>query len=1082
MGRDARSILGGLAIGAGFLFPGLGAIGTLLKIGGFLIMPSARQKGKSGRQEGAQFSATSTVQGLPIVYGTARFAPGYADTRVDESSTDDKDLWIVLPICHGGRRTGGSGGINAVTKVWFDGELAVDGGVVEAGFSGFLDYYEHLGTDDQNVDAAINAVFPTEWPATSKGRQVAYIVLNLTYDLDVYPNDLPNIVVEVEGNQVYDHRDTNWKHSTNPSLCIRDYMLSGVFGANITESTIDEDWFDDAANFCDELVTIPNGAGGSTTQKRFECNGTLDPTNTPEENLEALKTSCRGEIIFQGGKYRLWIPQNTNAETFELTEDNIIGDVQYASGGIDYAANIMRGLFIDADQEYRPNQIQFPEAGATNDYLTADNDFESPRDMELPFTTDEYMTQQICQVALNESRQDITCVLMAKEEALKLEVGVVVKVTLSTPGWSQKEFWVIGLFIGIDDELQVALREYDDSAYAYTTMSDKPAAPDTNLPSLRSISAPIGLTLLSDGTTASNPGEGSIIPRIKVTWAKPPNEPFMKYTEIFARLDGESDWISKGQVDVRDVQEFFVLDVDSGETWDVAVQAVNNIGVRSILDEDSVVVSDGGFANPIPDNVNSVDLSLEADDLDVEFADGEKDIQWTLINLVLDVEYAKDARFKLFEFRLYNALDTDDQIVVETAVGEDLGGDVYRLANEVSRRTGARDGTWTAEVRVRNIDGQVSAAFVSDSATYVPVALDVDADGARRGKLATLPDGRVDPDLQQDDVQKRGRTLISGDGTPTGQSGTTGSGDSNQITDQEVMCNTGDDSRKLSAGAVETVITPSGNLGEDVGQVTGGETRRLASGHQGGTAKDGDAVVFDPAYNNVPTVIFTPKGFVPYDPDDNLDWDGGGFVADQVQYQEIEPLNLSASGFDMRARLRLKAAQTGRTDDFADGAGRILDAIGETREANLDPAAAAADLYTIHFKVELEAENLFGQPVDALLNVAIDTNDGGGWVERLVIAYSLYQDELPSASHTWVLESRSITVSGLALDDDVRLRLKSEARGPKTAWVTMEVTAFNKDTDGDAENGVTYTTAADAVADCTPDVEDGVPWEAFEVT
>ena len=600
MGRTARTIIGAASIGAGFIFPGLGtvvgiSISSVLKTGGILMMPAARRKGKSEKQEGTRFSITSTTQGLPIVYGTARFAPGFADTRVDENSTDDKDLWLVLPICHGGRRTGASGGINDVTKVWFDDQLAVDGGAVQAAFikdgTPMLEYYEHAGTDDQNVDAAINAALAAEWPATSKGRQVAYIVLKLVYDLDIYPNDMPNIVVEVEGNQVYDPRDTNWKFSTNPALCIRDYMLSGVFGGNIAEANIDEAWFATAANFCDELVTIPDGVGGSTTQKRFECNGTLDPNNSPEENLEELKTSCRGDIIFQGGKYRLWIPEAATAQTFELTEDNIIGDVQYAVGGIDYAANIIRGAFIDGNQEYRPNQVQFPEPGAANSYLTADNDFESIRDVELPMTTDEYMAQQICQVALNESRQDITCVLTAKEEALKLEVGTVVKVTLSTPGWSQKQFWVDGIFIGMDDEIRVALREYDVTAYSYLTMSDKASAPDTNLPSPYSVAAPTGLTLLSDATTKLIGGAGETVPRVKVTWTRS-SHTFLSYEEVFARVSGGAEYESIGRVDERDTKEIFVSPVEAGETWQVAVQAVNNIGRRSTLVTDTVVVPD----------------------------------------------------------------------------------------------------------------------------------------------------------------------------------------------------------------------------------------------------------------------------------------------------------------------------------------------------------------------------------------------------------------------------------------------------------------------------------------------------------
>lgn len=622
MGRDTRKVLAGAMVLGGMFVPGAWTVlgmsaSSLLKAGGLLLYPTARRRGKAASQDGAQVSTGTTVRPLPVVYGTARFGVSLVDVRVDESSTNDKDLWIVAALCHGGRHSGAiDSGINDVTKVWFDDRLAVDGGVVESDFSGYLDYYEHDGTDVQNVDANINAVFPTAWPATSKGRQVAYLVLRLTYDRDVYPNDMPNIVVEVEGNQVYDTRDSQWKFSINPALCVRDYLLSDVYGCAVPAAKIDDTSFEAAANYCDELVSVPDGAGGSTTQKRFEANGALDPDASTETNLDALLSSCRGRLVYQGGKYRLVITQSQAAETFELDASNIVGDWEFFSGGIDYAANVVRAQFIDAAQDYRPNEVRFPEPGAANSYLTADNDFESSRDLELPMTTDYYMAQQICQVVLNESRQDITCAVTVKEEALKLEVGSVVKVTAATPGWDQKQFWVDGVFIGDDDLVRLLLREYDSSAYSYFTMSDKASAPDTNLPNPFDVAAPTGLTLLSDATTLINPGQGTKIPRIKVTWTRP-DDPFVEKIEVLARLNGGSDWAPVARVDADDAQLAYVLDVDAGETWEVGVRSVNTLRRRSALVTDTVVVSAGTFSWDAPSDPSSITLAVTVDELEI---------------------------------------------------------------------------------------------------------------------------------------------------------------------------------------------------------------------------------------------------------------------------------------------------------------------------------------------------------------------------------------------------------------------------------------------------------------------------------
>ena len=52
----------------------------------------------------------------------------------------------------------------------------------------------------------------------------------LNFDSDVYPNGVPNIIVEVEGKKVFDPRTSGTAHSRNPALCIRDYLTNSDYG------------------------------------------------------------------------------------------------------------------------------------------------------------------------------------------------------------------------------------------------------------------------------------------------------------------------------------------------------------------------------------------------------------------------------------------------------------------------------------------------------------------------------------------------------------------------------------------------------------------------------------------------------------------------------------------------------------------------------------------------------------------------------------------------------------------------------------------------------------------------------------
>lgn len=267
-------------------------------------------------------------------------------------------------------------------------------------------------------------------------------------------------------------------------------------------------------------------------------------------------------------------------------------------------------------------------------------------------------------------------------------------------------------------------------------------------------------------------------------------------------------------------------------------------------------------------------------------------------------------------------------------------------------------------------------------------------------------------------------------------------------------------------------------LDEDARQTDGVTARVLAKGHQAGQAQDGDAVSFNPAFQNPPMVVM--RGGISYEPRSGQ-W-SPSYDSAKPQYDDMEPVNLSASGFTLRARLRQKGAQTGQSDNFSPS-DNALDALDETTEADLDPAGAAGDQYTIHYSVMLQIVCPIASgkpPVTASITVAIDSNDGGGWVERAAVTYAetAYWEDCLGADYVefnWTHEQRTITVSGLGVNDDIRIRIKA---------VTGQVYAFEVHgfhSTPDASAGVTYNTASDAVASKTPDAEDLVQWEALTV-
>jgi Putative phage tail protein len=486
-GIAAAVVLGpGSWVGAAVLF-GSGILGGA--IDGSLL---ARE------QSGVQLNVTSNEASLPVVYGIARVGLKILETRIDTSVANNNSIFRVGAFCVSSED---GSGIQGVLNVYFDEVVAIINPAFEGepnntgiqvpwetgpGFGDKLlaQYGLHSGADTQVVDSELDTAF-TQWGSTDKGVGIAYLSLNLFREKDVYPRGLPNITVEVSGNKIYDPRSSTWAWHDNPALCILDYLTSKRYGVGAAYSErdggslseIDEQSFINAANHCDELVSVPGG-----TQKRFRCNGWLDTGAELGANIRALETSCRGRVVYQGGKFRLVIRQVQSTETYEITEADIVGPVEIVRAGTAGTANRVMVSYIDADAQRQPNDVSWPEADTSNGFLLADNGWENAREIALRFTDDRYMAQQIGMVELRESRADTRVAVPVKEEALKLQVGEVVNFSLAGPGWTQKPFWVDAIDIAPDRTVILILEEYDATTYSLDTLNTKDTPPGTNLP------------------------------------------------------------------------------------------------------------------------------------------------------------------------------------------------------------------------------------------------------------------------------------------------------------------------------------------------------------------------------------------------------------------------------------------------------------------------------------------------------------------------------------------------------------------------------------------------------------------------
>lgn len=128
---------------------------------------------------------------------------------------------------------------------------AVTNNVTNNGYEGLAWIRRYDGTQTI-VDLTLWNTY-TAWDANHVGHELAYAAVRLQYNQTAYATGVPNIAFHVKGKAIYDPRQdstnggsgsqrfgtpSTWVYSTNPALCLADYLTSEL-GLGDIESRID---------------------------------------------------------------------------------------------------------------------------------------------------------------------------------------------------------------------------------------------------------------------------------------------------------------------------------------------------------------------------------------------------------------------------------------------------------------------------------------------------------------------------------------------------------------------------------------------------------------------------------------------------------------------------------------------------------------------------------------------------------------------------------------------------------------------------------------------------------------------------
>jgi len=536
----------------------LGALSPKPKFGNAAASGSASSGEASNR--GYSITASGSALDHQIIYGKMRVG----GARIFDGTTGGDNKFLHRVLGFAGHE------IEAFDTIYINDEAAtIDGSgnvTSPSRYNGHINIYTHLGAADQQADSnLVNAV--SGWTAEHRLRGIAYLYCKFGFDVDVFPNGLPEITAVIKGKKVYDPRSSATAWSENPALCVRDYILSSGYGLGEAAVNIDDTSVTTAANICDQTNTT-----ASTT--RYTTNGAFTTAIQPGEFLTNILTSMSGTLWYAQGKWRMTAGAFT-ASALSLDENDLRSGITVSTRHSRRDNfNEIKGTFKGDESNYQVTD--FPPV-TNSAFVTADNGQVTVADVELPFTDNSIEARRIARIMLESNRQQLTIRASFGMRALALQVGDTVAITNTRFGWSGKLFQIAEWKFGLGDELgfgvEMTLKEtaasiYDevDDGLVYerdnTTLLSPFEVPSVGISlssELRRVRGKVMSVLLADISTAS-----ALVDQVEVQFKKSSDTNYSPLS------------VSSGYTGTVQAESFGVVD----GFYDVRARAINALGVR----------------------------------------------------------------------------------------------------------------------------------------------------------------------------------------------------------------------------------------------------------------------------------------------------------------------------------------------------------------------------------------------------------------------------------------------------------------------------------------------------------------------
>ncbi len=511
-------------------------------------------------KRGYEVTKTGSTISHQIIYGKMKVA----GARIFDGTTGEDNVDLHRVVAFTGHE------IESFEEIYINDEVAtIDGsGTVTSPsrYQGKIKIYQHLGSPNQAADSnLVSAV--SSWTGNHRLRGIAYLYCKFTYDVDAFPNNVPEITAVIKGKKVYDPRTSTTVWSDNPALCVRDYLTATGYGLGEAAANINDTAFTTAANICDET----NTDAGTT---RYTANGAFTTAIEPQELIADLMTSMGGTIWYTQGYWNVKAAKWT-APVLDLNEDDLRSGLNLSTRHSRRDNfNSVKGTFKGSESNWVVTD--FPPV--TNDaFVNADNGQESSIDYDLPWTDNSIEARRISRIVLERNRQQLTFTASFGLRAFQVQTGDNVRITNTRLGWTNKEFEVVSWTFGLQNEydLQVEMTLKEISYSVFDEVDDGIVYERDNTTLLSPFTVPdLGINISTELRRVKGKTLGVLLLDINNT------STLIDTAEVEFRKTGETNFTSLGTlgafVGTERVEHVGVEDA----FYDIRARATNSLGVH----------------------------------------------------------------------------------------------------------------------------------------------------------------------------------------------------------------------------------------------------------------------------------------------------------------------------------------------------------------------------------------------------------------------------------------------------------------------------------------------------------------------